>query len=123
MGTVLHLLFWLLRHGETDGEVTVATGARDQNNARGNPWKRNSQIKLLESARVSGRALPSVGAVNRNGTECSSPAQDCWVLLRSRSFFPRAGMWSASHSASPSSPAVGTLSFCRSICGTRKRPA
>src|SRR5580704_11159009 len=106
MGTVMHLQFWLLRHGETDGEVTVASAARDQNNKRGNPWKRNSQIKLLESARVSGRALPSVGAVNQNGTKCSSPAQDSWVWPRSRSFFPRTGMWSASHSASPSSPAV-----------------
>jgi hypothetical protein len=30
-------------------------------------------------------------------------------------------MWSASHAASPNCPAAGTLSFCRSICGTRKR--
>jgi hypothetical protein len=41
----MHLQFWLVRHGETDGEVTVASGARDQNNKRGNPWERNSKIK------------------------------------------------------------------------------
>src|SRR5258708_37170268 len=103
----MHLQFWLVRRRETDGEVTVASGARDQNNKRGNPWKRNSQIKLLESARGSGRALPRVGSVNRNGTKGSSPAQDCWVLPRSRGFFPRTGPWSASHSPGSLSTIAG----------------
>jgi len=103
-------------------EVTVASGARDQNNKGEIRGKRNSQIELLESARVSGRALPSVGAVNRNGTKCSSPAQDCWVLAAIEKFLSADWDVVGVSLRKPKLPVAGTLSFCRSICGTRKRP-
>jgi len=47
MGTSCICNSGFVRRRETDGEVTVASGARDSKTTKGeNPWKRNSQIRV-----------------------------------------------------------------------------